>query len=136
MLAGAGAQAALGSCLAAGMFALGIHANDHAHTVALESDGDHLDGVLSHRARDAHDPGEAARDQGLPASFSEGDHVIHIAAADVARAASRRVVLDAAPALALAGALPIATAPTRAPFRSLALRAAGVDQLRTVVLRL
>jgi len=136
MLACAGIQTAFGSSLGASALTLGIHANGHAHSVVLQSDGDHLDVVLSHRARDAHDHGAAPRDHDHPASFSESDHVIHITAGDVASATPRRAALHATPAFATSVALPIVVAPVWGPSRSLERHARSADHLRTVVLRL
>jgi len=136
MLACASAQPAPGSSLAVSVFTLGIHANDHAHSVALRLDGDHLDVVLSHGERDAHDHGEAPLDHDHPAGVSEGDHVVHITAGDAANATPRRAVLGATPVLAISVALPVVVAPVWAPSGPLEPRARGVDHLRTVVLRL
>jgi hypothetical protein len=127
MLAGAAAQSTLGSTLGAGVLALGIHGRAHAHSVSLESDGNHLDVVLSHAAPHPHDH---------PASFSEGDHVIHIAAGDVASAMPRRVLVDTASAVAISIALPGVVAPAWAPLREPAPSAHRADHLRTVVLRI
>jgi hypothetical protein len=130
------AQPALGSSLLASALALGIHGSDHGHSVALRSDGHHLDVVVSHREHAAHDAGEVPQNHDHSAGVAEGDHVVHIAAGDVANTRVRRALLDASPALAISPALPAAVARGLAHFRSFEPRARGVDHLRTIVLRL
>jgi hypothetical protein len=132
----AGAQPALGSSLVASALALGIRADAHAHSVALKSDGNHIDVVLSHGERDHHDGGEAPRDHDHPLGVFEDNHVIHITAGNVANATARRALPVSNPSLTASLPLPIAAAPPWAPTRSRPPHAHGVDLLRTVVLRL
>ena len=136
MLFCAGAQPALGSSLIASALALGIDANDHAHSVVLHSDGGHIDVVLTHGKRGAHEHGGAPSDHDHPASFSDTDHVVHVAGCDAARATARRANLQAPLALAASPVRPVVVAPVWSPSRSLAPRTHGVAQQRTIVLRL
>jgi hypothetical protein len=136
MLACAGVQPALGETLFASALLLGIRASDHAHSVEFRSDGSHLDIVLSHAGSGAH-----AEHAGTPghdhlAGVSEHDHVVHITANETANSKPRRVVLDAAPAVASTLALESVIAPAWSSARSFEPRARGVDHLRTIVLRL
>jgi hypothetical protein len=136
MLGCAAAQTIFGSPIGASALTLGIHSNLHAHSVALQADGNHIDIVVSHPERDAHGPGQPARDHERPPGVSEGDHVVHVTVADVTNPASRRAVLDRTPALAISDALPVVVVPVVAPSHSFALRSRSVDHLRTIVLRL
>ena len=136
MLACAGAQPALGETLIASALALGIHASDHAHSVALRSDGSHLAIVLSHGEHAAPDQRRAAQGPEHLAGVSERDHVVHFTASETANANPRRALLDAAPVLASTLALATPAAPAWAPAHSHEPRARGVDHLRTIVLRL
>lgn len=130
------AQSAIGLPLVAGALSLGALASDHAHAVALLSDGNHLDLVLSHGDGDAHDHGEAPPGHDHPASFSHSDHVVHITGADATNATPRRAILDPAPVLSIACALPVVAALASVPRSLLEPRGCGTDPLRTVVLRL
>ncbi len=136
MLACAGAQPAFGSSLVVSALTFGIHASDHGHSVALRSDGDHLDIVVSHTERDAHEPGAAARGHAHPVGVSEGDHVVHVTASDLANTKFRRLLLEPTHALSSPVASPLALTPKRVPPRAPDVHACGADQLRTVVLRL
>jgi len=135
LLACAGVQPAVGSPLVASALTLGIRADDHGHSVALRSDGDHLDVVLSHGERSDHDH-QAPCNPDHPADLTEADHVVHVTVGDVAGATPRRALLGYAPPLAISAALPVAVARRSAPPRSLDPPARGVDYLRTIVLRL
>jgi hypothetical protein len=135
MLACAGVQPALGEGLLASALALGIRASDHAHSVAFRSDGSHFDVVLSHGEAGAHPDDGATPDHDHLAGVSEQDHVVHVAASEAGSATTRRVVLNAAPALASTLALASVGVPAWSPVRSVEPRARGIDHLKTIVLR-
>ena len=136
MLVCANAQPALGSSLVASALTLGVHGNGHRHSVALRSDGDHLDVVLFHGERDAHDHGGAPQNHDHSAGAAEGDHIVHVTAGDIANTRARRALIGSSPALAISPALPAAVARVWAPSRSLDPRTRGAVHLRTIVLRL
>jgi hypothetical protein len=74
-LACVGGQPALAASFSSST--LGVHESDHAHSVALRSDGDHLDFVLSHGEQDVCDHGAAPHSHDDSAGVSEGGHVVH-----------------------------------------------------------
>jgi hypothetical protein len=135
LIACAAAQPAIGSPLVASALGAGIRASDHAHSVELRSDGDHVDIVLSHGERSLHDHLAPCGPE-HPADLTEADHVLHVTFGDAASATPRRLLQAHAPALTVAAALPVAAARPAAPVRSANAHARGPDHLRTVVLRL
>lgn len=136
-LACAHSELLLGPSLVASALILGVYAtHGHQHSVVVQFDRDHLDVVLSHGGNGAHRHGESSEHTDHGTSVSQGDHVVHITAADVASGTARRAVVDS-PVLAISVALaPVGVAPVWPPSRSVEPRARGVDQLRTVVLRI
>ena len=137
MLACAAAQPAPASALHARALTLGLHARHHAHAVSVVSEDGHFHLVLSHAAqRDSGDHRGPARPDDPQASFSESDHVLHLAGDDPVNATARRGDASQPPLLAIAVALPSVPAPLSVFRPSPEPRARGADQLRTVVLRL
>ena len=135
LLAGAVVQPVFGALLIVSAVSLGRHAGGHAHSVAVQSDGNHVDVVLSHREADAHERcGESPEHFDL--AGSESDHVVHVALDDATNANVRRNHVVPTFALAAAVPLPIASLPAPSFARPLALRAGAADHLRSVVLRL
>lgn len=133
----AAVQLALGSSLTASALTLGLYAShSHGHAVTLQADGSHVDLVLSHGERAVHDHDAAPTGHSHPAALSEADHVVHIVESDASGATSRRALLDPAPVLVISSALPVA--PRRDWLRApmITPRAQGVEQLRTIVLRI
>lgn len=135
LLACAAAQPAIGSPLVASALGAGIRASDHAHSVELRSDGDHVDIVLSHGERELHDH-LAPCGPDHPADLTEADHVLHVTVVDAANATPRRTLQGYAPALVMSAALPLAAARAAAPIRSTGAPARGANHLKTVVLRI
>jgi hypothetical protein len=129
-------QLAFGSSLAAGALTLGIYASHlHGHSLALQADGDHVDLVLSHRQSEVAERTSVPDGHDHPASYSEGDHVVHVLSGGAADATPRRALLDPAPAIALSIAFAGVITPPRSLHSPLEPRARGTDQLRTVVLQ-
>jgi len=136
-LACAVAQPAFGSSLVSSALTLGLYStHPHAHSVALHSDGNHLDVVLSHGEPRGHDDRELPADHDHPVSLTHGDHVVHITGIEPSSATPRRAILDPAPVLALRVTLPVASAPACIVRTLPEPRARGVEELRTIVLRL
>lgn len=136
VLACAGAQVAPGGALLASALTLGLHASDHAHSVALVPDEGSLQVVLSHDERDRQIPGAAWHPGDPGTSASGGDHVLQLTDVDDAATGPRRASLPPAPAVAAAVAAPPAPTPMWVPRPSPQPRARSSDSLRTVVLRL
>lgn len=136
-LACAVAQLALGSSLIVSAVALGLYSTHaHAHSLVLQADGDHVDLVLSHDEGDGHDREVPAHGGAHAVSVSHGDHVLHVGEGDATNAKPRRALPDSAPVLATSIGFPGVVARAQVPRTSLAPGASGVDQLRTIVLRL
>ncbi len=136
MLACAGAQPALSSSLITSALAFGIHSHGHEHSIALHSDGTHIDIVLSHGDGGSHDHAKMPADHDHPASLLEGAHVVHVTAVEAANSTSRRVVIHQPLSLPIALVRPPDVARASPPCASFASHARGLDQLRTIVLRL
>lgn len=136
MLVWASAQPPAGSALLVSALAIALHGSDHAHAVSLVPDEGHTHVVLSHVEGDSHEHGEAPRHDESKTSFSEADHVFHLTGGDAANATARRVTLDILPPLAIAVAVPFASAPTWILRASRDPSSRIPDQLRAVVLRL
>ncbi len=86
-LACMGARVAPASALVAGALTLGLHADDHAHTVTLVVDENHVDVVVSH----VEPVDDAAHPHGDPeASGSDDAHVLHLSEDDAALTGPRR----------------------------------------------
>ena len=135
MLASAGAQATAGTGLLASALTLGLHANEHAHTVSLVSEAGHLHFVLAHEEGSGHGHEAVPHHEDLSGSLSESDHVFHVTGDDATTSVSRRPALPAAAALAVPIALRSSSA--RSVFRPAPEpRARGTDLLTPVVLRL
>lgn len=134
-LACACAQAVSGAPLLVSALWLGLHPGDHAHAFALRVDAGHVDLVLSHAGSEAHDHRGAPHVEDASRSFSQSDHVFHIAGGDGASTTPRRDGLAALPALASAAELPFAPASQRVLRASLEPRARSSDHRRAVVLR-
>lgn len=135
-LACAGAQSAAGSTLFSSALALGILGSHHAHSISVVAEQGHLHLVLSHADRDAHHPGPVSHHDDLQPVSSESDHVFEIGVDDATRTSPGRALLDpGAPIATIVGAPFVAaqSAVRRSPPEP---RARGVDDLRTVVLRL
>jgi hypothetical protein len=134
VLACAGAQPAAGSSLAMRTLMLGLHGREHGHRVAVVAESGHLDLVLSHAGAAPHEHGGASHPAAHHPGDPDADHVFHLTDADDANArrASSESVASLAPALTMpylastGGTLQLAPQP----------RARGLEQLRTVVLRL
>ncbi len=136
VLACAWAQVAPGGMLLASSLALGLHASDHAHSVALVADAGHLHLVLSHDEQTRQDAGGASHHGDRATSAPERDHVVHLTAGDDAATATRRAGLAPAPAVATAVAVLPAPTPMWVLRPSPQPRARSSDSLRTIVLRL
>lgn len=136
VLACAGAQVAPGGALLASALTLGLHASDHAHSVALVADAGHLHLFLSHDERGRQDAGGASHPDDRATSAPERDHVVHLEDGESATPAARRAAPAPAPPVAtVVAVLPVPT-PMWVPLPSPQPRARSSDSLRTIVLRI
>jgi hypothetical protein len=86
-LACLGSRVAPASALVLGVLTFGTHADDHAHSVTLVQDDDHVDVVFAH----AEPANDAAHQHDDPAaSGSDASHVLHLTQDDAATTITRR----------------------------------------------
>lgn len=127
-------QPATGAVLIAGARMFGPHESRQRHSVSVVVEEGHLHLVVSHDARAEHDHASVLPAECTRASFSEADHVFHLAGAD--NALSRRAPLQSMPPPALLAVSLHALGPHGVLLRPPGPRARGADHPRTVVLRL